>query len=418
MNSIPALNWHQPLSDKQILQIQQTYFHRPVNREQSFSEKYDLREKLFGTQDVIPMWVADMDLPTPPFIIEALQQRLQHPILGYNLTPDSAFQAIINWQAQHNHPVQANEICFTHNVANGFLLAIQAVTQPNDSVLVMTPVYPPFMNAAEKSGRKTVCLPLLTTYNDTFIDYHIDFEALEQHLKTSNIKALLFCHPHNPVGRVWQKHELLKLAELCLRYEVVIISDEIHSDLTLTGTHLPIAGLSNDIAHNTITLNSPGKTFNLGGLHIGYAIIANPKLRQAFQKIALSVKIEELNTFALHALIAAYSPAGKNWTSALLAHFASNLQQLQNTLQTFAPEIKRANTQATYLAWMDFSAWEWNQPQLKAWLIKEAKLGLSNGDTFFPNTQNSGCMRINLAVSTQTMQQVMNNLKNALLLKN
>lgn len=410
-----TFNWQQPFSQEQLLQIQQAYFDRPVKRENTFSEKYDLREKLFGTDDVTPMWVADMDLPTAPFIIDALKQRLEHPILGYNLMPEQVFQAIINLQAGHDYKVDAKQICFTHNVANGFHLAIQAVTQVDDSVLVLTPVYPPFMTAAEKSGRKTLCLPLLATPSDQFMEYRIDFEALEAHFKNDHIKALLFCHPQNPIGRVWTKDELLQLANLCLQYNVVLISDEIHSDLILTGRHIPIASLSEEIAHNTITLNSPGKTFNLGGLQIGYAIIANPKLRQLYANTCQSVSIHDLNTFALHALVAAYSPAGKNWTSALLKHIQNNFETLNNFLEQFSPEVRTDQAQATYLAWLDFSAWGWTQKQLKDWLITEAKLGLSNGDAFFPKgTHNTGMMRMNLAVSTQTLQAVLGQLQQAL----
>ena len=415
VNVIPHLDWQQPFSQEQLLQIQQAYFDRPVERENTFSEKYDLRKQLFGTEAVIPMWVADMDLPTAPFIIEALKQRLEHPVLGYNLMPEKASQAIIDWQAQHDYTVEAQQICFTHNVANGFHLAIQSVTQVDDSVLVLTPVYPPFMSAAEKSGRRTVCLPLLATQSDQINEYHIDFEALEAHFKNEKIKALLFCHPHNPVGRVWTKDELLQLANLCLQYNVVMISDEIHSDLILTRRHTPIASLGEEIAQNTITLSSPGKTFNLGGLQIGYAIIANTKLRQQFEKTCQSVSIHDLNTFALHALIAAYSPAGKNWTSVLLKHIQNNFKTLQSFLKQYAPEIKINQAQATYLAWLDFSAWGWTQKQLKDWLITEAKLGLSNGDSFFPKSiHNTGMMRINLAVSTQTLQDALRQMQQAL----
>ncbi|WP_130538395.1 MalY/PatB family protein [Thiomicrorhabdus indica] len=407
--------WQIPLSTEQISHAHLTYFDRPVNRENTFSEKYDLRETLFGTKDVIPMWVADMDLPTAPFIIDALKQRLDHSLLGYNLMPNTALEAIIDWQAQHNYTVHTKEICFTHNVANGFHLAVQAVTEPKDSVLVMTPVYPPFMQAAEKTGRKTVCLPLLETHTDSVIDYQMDFENLEKSFSSDNIKALLFCHPHNPVGRVWSKQELLKLSQLCLDYGVVIISDEIHSDLVLTGRHIPIASLSEEVAQKTITLSSPGKTFNLGGLQIGYAIIANPYLRKQFEKASQSVSIHDLNTFALHALIAAYSPAGNNWTLALLEHIKNNFNQLQIFLKQYAPEIKINRAQATYLVWLDFSAWGWPQNQLKDWLVKEAKLGLSNGDSFFPKQiRDTSKMRMNLAVSTETMQNALKQLQLAL----
>lgn len=406
------IDWQQPLTAEQIDWVQESFFDRPVNRENSFAEKYDLRQKLFGTENVLPMWVADMDLPTPPFIIEALHQRLQHPILGYNLMPDLAYQAIIDWQNLNNYDVKKSEILFTHNVANGFHLAIQASTRVGDSVVVLPPVYPPFMSAPENCGRQTLNVPLIIQSQG---GYTIDFNALESALQKPKVTALLFCHPHNPVGHVWQKHELIQLAQLCLQNNVVLISDEIHSDLILTGRHIPIASLSDDIAQNTITLSSPGKTFNLGGLQLGYAIIANSKLRQGYQNVMQQVSIHDLNTFALHSLIAAYSPAGQNWRLALLAHINTNFETLRNFLQQYAPEVDLAPAEATYLAWLNFSAWKLPQKQLKHWLVTQAKLGLSNGDSFFPaGTQNTGWMRMNLAVSKQTLQQALNQLQTAL----
>lgn len=423
INSIqyPAgFDWNRPLTQAQQHWVRDTFFNQPVDRNNTFSEKYDLKQTLFATEDVLPMWVADMDLPTPPFIIEALQKRLSHPILGYNLMPEESYNAIIDWQSQHHYHVQANEICFTHNVANGFHLCVQAFTQPGDAILVQSPIYPPFLSAPTDNARKTVTVPLIDNSRDSARNetadngYQIDFIALEAAIIKHSVKLFLFCHPHNPVGRAWHKTELQQLADICLRHQVIVVSDEIHSDMVFDRAHIPLASLNPAIAQNTITLSSPGKTFNLGGLQLGYAIIANPKLHAQFNATSQSVSIHDLNTFAIIALIAAYSPAGQNWKSCLLAHFSKNFAILKNFLEQNNTQIKIQKTEATYLAWLDFTQWNWSQSTLKKWLVSEAKLGLSNGDSFFDDTQNSGRMRMNLAVSSQTLNQALQQLKTAL----
>lgn len=402
----------------EIAQIKQTYFQSAIDREGTDSEKLELRQKLFATEAVIPMWVADMDLPTPPFVLAALRHRLDHPILGYNLMPDALYESIIKWQQQHGFQVQQSDIHFTHNVANGFHMAIQAVTRLGEGVVVMPPVYPPFMTAASQSGRHTIHVPLLSKKTQQGLVYEINFEALASVLAREDVTALLMCHPHNPIGRVWLEAELSALVDLCLRYEVVIISDEIHSDLLFQAEHKPIASLSPEAANITMTLSSPGKTFNLGGLQIGYALITNAKLREKFVAVSKQNSIQDLNTFAMVALMAAYSHDGKVWQQAVISHIKDNMAQLQSFLTQKMPEVTMTKVEATYLAWLDFSAWQLPQSALKTWLVHEAKLGLSNGDAFFaPDASdpiNSGLMRMNLAVSTETLKQALSQLREAL----
>jgi len=379
-----------------------TEFDKAINRENTFAEKYDLRPQLFGTEDVLPMWVADMDLPTPAFVLDALKQRLEHPILGYNKMPNELYQAIIEWQAQHNYPVKAGQIRFTHNVANGFFMAVQAFTQPDDAVLVMPPIYPPFLSAPEKNGRKTVEVPLL------LIDgvYHIDFTGLENTIIENRAKLLLFCNPQNPSGRVWLREELQQLADICLRHQVNIVSDEIHSDLTFAPhKHTPLASLSDDIAQITVTLSSPGKSFNLGGLQLGYAIIANAKLRQQYTQICQNNAIYDLNTMALHAMLAAYSEQGKSYLPSLKEHLQNNILTFSDFLAQHFPLIKVMQVHAGYLVWLDFSKMFQNHKELKAWLIDKCRLGLNDGLSF--GEAGKGYMRINLAVTSETLNQAM-----------
>lgn len=381
-------------------------------REDTAAEKYALRQTLFGTNDVLPMWVADMDLPTPDFIIAALQKRLEHPLLGYTLATEATYAAIIDWQAQHGYAVKADEIVFTHNVANGFFMAVAAFTQPGESVLVTPPVYPPFMQAPEKQGRQTVEVPLLVKDGG----YSLDFAGIERAMQQHTVKLFLLCHPQNPTGRVWQRQELQQLVDLCGHYGVTLVSDEIHSDLVYPGfKHTPTASLSEQAAQLTVTLNSPGKTFNLGGLQIGYAIIANPQRKAAYVRVCQANAISGLNLFALVALEAAYSPAGKKWRDQLIAHFQRNIDRLESFFAEHLPEVNVMRPQASYLVWLDFRARFETHAALKSWLVESAKLGLSDGESFGGQSQmGTGFMRLNLAVPPARLEQALQQLKTAL----
>lgn len=383
-----------------------------LDRTAFHSEKYALRAKLFGREDIMPLWVADMDLPTPPFIIEALQHRLTHPNLGYTLPDEAVFQAIIDWQARNHYAITKEQLVLTHNVANGFFMAVQAFTQPGDNILVQPPVYPPFIKAPTLNQRNTVLAPLQLIEQR----YHIDFDALAQLIDTHKIKLFLFCHPQNPSGRVWQRHELEQLADICLQRGVTIVADEIHSDMVFAPQqHIPLASLNNAVAQHTITLNSPGKTFNLGGLQIGYAVIANPQLRAQYLAVCQSNGIDNLNLFALSAIKAAYSEAGENWLQASLALFSQHFDTLERFLQHNLPKVRFMRPEASYLVWLDFSAYFYDQQTLQNWLVQEAKLGLNNGESFAGNTSvGRGFMRMNLAISSTQMQQVITALHNAI----
>jgi cystathionine beta-lyase len=411
------LNWQEPMEERHLAEVQRQFFLQAIDRRHTFSEKLALGEQLQGPADSIPMWVADMDLPAPPFLLEALKARLQHPIFGYHLMPEAAREAIITWQAAYGYSVKASDIQFTPSVLNGLHLAIQTVSQSGDQLLTMPPVYPPFLQAAAHCGRTCRFLPLNCEQDARgSLKYSMDFEGLERMFTRHPIKALLFCHPHNPVGRSWGKEELETLSQLCLRHRVAMISDEIHSDLVFQGTHHPLASLSPEVAQQTITLNSPSKSFNLGGLQVGYALIANPAWQQRFALARQRVALPEWNTFALHALLAAYSGAGKNWCMALLHHLRGNRQLLEDCLADLASEVKLSPMQATYLTWLDCSAWQWTSMELHQWFLHEAKLLLSDGASFYPpHTQKGAQLRMNLAVSRQTMHQALDHLRRALI---
>lgn len=385
-------------------------FNRVFPRENTQAEKYVLRETLFGRDDVLPMWVADMDLPTPDFIMQAIKTRLVHPILGYTAMSDNTYQSIIDWQAQHEYAIKASEIVFTHNVANGFFMAVQAFTKSREAVLVMPPVYPPFLTAPKANGRKLVTTPLVLNKGR----YEIDFTALETAIVDNKVKLLLFCHPQNPSGRVWTLAELEKLAKLCVQHQVIVVSDEIHSDMVFKGKHIPLASVSDDIKALTITLNSPGKTFNLGGLQIGYAMIADPKLKADYLKVAQSVSIKELNLFAVVALETAYSEKGRRYVQELNVFLQQNIDKTIDFFQTHFPKVKVMRPEASYLIWLDFSAMFTHHKALKDWVINEAKLGLNDGESFDladKTNRGSGYMRMNLAVPPRVLQRAFSHFK-------
>lgn len=376
------------------------------------AEKYDLRKKLFGTEDILPMWVADMDLPTPPFVIKAIQNRLEHPILGYTKTPNSVYQSIIDWQRQHNYQVSKQQIIFTHNVANGFHMAVQAFSKPGETIIVQPPIYPPFLTVAELNNRQTIEAPLKLN-NDR---YEIDFEAFEKLIINHKAKIFLFCNPQNPSGRVWLRDELLKLGTVCIKHNVIIISDEIHSDLIyLPHKHIPIASLSKELANITITLNSPGKTFNLGGLQIGYAIIASPTLKTQLLNIAKRNSIHELNLIAQIALESSYTKQGQKWRDSILEHLLNNIERLTTFINQYLPKVKIMQPEASYLVWMDFTDMFETQSKIKEWLVSEAKLGLNDGESFGGHSNvGTGFMRMNLAIPTELMDKALQQLKRAI----
>ena len=386
-------------------------FNLPISRDGTHAEKYDLRKQVFGTEDVLPMWVADMDLPTPPFVLNAIKSRLNHTLLGYTHTPDSVYQAIIDWQKQHAYSVDKSQIVFTHNVANGFFMAVSALTRPGDSVLVQLPIYPPFIKAPKLHDRTLVEAPLQLVDNR----YEIDFEAFEKAIVDNSVKLFLLCNPQNPSGRVWQESELHTLAEICLRHNVIIVSDEIHSDMVYAPhKHVPIASLSEQVANMTVTLSSPGKTFNLGGLQIGYAIIANPKLKADYLKICQQNSIDSLNLFGQIALSAAYTQQGQQWRDELLIHFSHNIDTLENFFAKEFPKVKVMRPEASYLVWLDFKEMFRSHQQLKEWLINKAKLGLNDGESFGGESHaGTGFMRINLAVAKPVLEQALRQLKQA-----
>lgn len=370
-------------------------FDTPISRLGSHSVKYDLRRAKFGREDVLPLWVADMDFAAPPCVRQALAERAAHPIYGYTLADAGVFEAIMAWQRRrHGWRVEKEWIVLLPGVVPGLDLGVQALTLPGEAVVVQPPVYNPIFESAERNGRRVIRNPL------RWVDgrHEMDFEALEAAM-TPDTRLFHLCSPHNPGGRVWRRAELERLGMICARHDLILISDEIHADLVFPGSkHFPVASLAPELAARTVTLNSPGKTFNTAGLHTAYAIIPDPDLRARFLAGGGRLHLEAPNPFGLAALKAAYSE-GEPWLAALLDYLLGNLQSAWEAVAPLGPGVKCSLPEATFLLWLDFREWCQTRGLDTAALgrrLVDAGLGLSPGTQFGP--EGSGFMRMNVAL--------------------
>ena len=370
------------------------------DRSRTNAEKYQLRQQLFKTEDVLPMWVADMDIVTPPFITEAIRERAQNPIYGYEMMPESAYKAQIKWmQRRHNLHVKREWIFYSPSVVASINLAIQAFTSIGDKIIVQTPVYFPFMSSITNNERHILRNPLKEDENG---DYTFDLEDLKSKID-KDTKLLLLCSPHNPVGRVWKREELLALAEICLENDIKVFADEIHSDLIFDGyKHTPFSSLSDEIRDITITAIGPGKTFNLAGLAISTLFIADKKMHNNFEKVYKAVHFAEGTIFGHVAFESAYKE-GDIWVDELMQYLSYNIELLEDMLKKHPNTLFCKHPQGTYLLWLDCRAFGLNDKGLRKLFITEGKLGLSPGTSF--GKEGSGFMRLNIAVPRATMQE-------------
>jgi len=381
-----------------------TDFNQAPSRIDTNAEKYALRNKLFGSDDVLPMWVADMDIETPFFVMDAIRNRIKHPILGYEEIPDSFFNSQIQWvKDRHGYEMQREWMFYSPSVVASINLCIQAFTDIGDSVIVQSPVYFPFYTSVTNNDRHLVKNTLIE--KDGY--YTMDFEALEASID-DNTKLFLLCSPHNPVGRVWTENELLKLGEICIKHDLLILADEIHSDLVYKGfKHLPLSGVSKALEERTITCYGPGKTFNMAGLAVSTISIPNDELRTKFTKVYKAVHFAEGTVFGHVGFEAAYTK-GEVWLEELLVHLQGNIDYLDLCLKEYMPSIRIHRPEGTYLAWLDCRGLGLPYSALKAFFFEEAKLGLSTGVSF--GKEGEGFMRINLATPRSTVENAVSRL--------
>jgi cysteine-S-conjugate beta-lyase len=389
-------------------------FDQPIAREGTESLKYDGRVATFGTDDVLPMWVADMDFAVPEAISQVLQARASHPVFGYSMAPESLYQALMDWLLiTHDWRVKHEWIVLTPGVVPSLNLVVAALTAEQAGVIVQPPVYFPFFSAVTNQNRRLIENPLRLT-DDGTLAYQMDLAELEEYAKEAEL--LLLCSPHNPVGRVWQKDELHALLAIAEKHDLTILSDEIHADLVYTDAqHIPLSKLSLDSAskasHRIITAVSPSKTFNIPGLGLSALIIPNEAHRRAIQKHLQHMGVSVTNPFNLAAFEAAYREGGE-WRKALIAYLQDTRDEAIAFINTHLPAIRVIRPQATYLLWLDCRQLQLDDAALNRFFIEEAKLGLSPGAIF--GRGGEGFMRMNIGTPKANVLAALSRLQAAL----
>lgn len=365
-------------------------FDRIVAREGTCSLKHDGSKAYFGTADVLPLWVADMDFAAPEAVTRVLTERAQHPVYGYSLYPESLFEALIAWsKKRHGWEIAREAILIVPGVVPSLFAAVMAFAKQGEGVIVQPPVYFPFFSAVTTNGRRLVENPLRLMNGR----YSMDFDHLEQ-CAQDGARLLLFCSPHNPVGRVWRRAELEQLLCIARRHDLTILSDEIHADLVYPGgQHTALATLE-QASDKLITAVAPSKTFNIPGLGLSALIVPDPGLRAALQKIFASLHTGNANPFSIAAFEAAYR-GGEDWLDSLLSYLAGNRDFVRSYLATRLPAIRLIEPEGTYLLWLDCRELGMNDEQLREFFVKQAHVGMNPGFAF--GKQGSGFMRLNIA---------------------
>ena len=383
-------------------------FDEIIDRTGTSCVKWDIREMFFKKQDVLPMWVADMDFKTPDFIVDAVKQRAEHPVYGYTIRPESYYTSLINWiDKKHRWKIDKDWVIFSPGIVPAVNMAVMAYTKPGDKIIVQPPVYFPFFGAVKDNGRQLVNNQLKLNNGR----YDMDFEDLEKQID-NRTRMIIISNPHNPGGSAWTKEELTRLGEICIKHNLILISDEIHSDLAIPpNKHTVAANLSKEIAGVTVTMMAPSKTFNLAGMASSSVIISNEKLRNDFQIMLDRVHVGMGNLFGMVASEAAYTH-GEEWLNQMLIYVKGNIDFMEEYISKNIPKVKMIRPEATYMVWLDFRELAMDNDILKQFIIEKAGLGLNDGPVFGPGGE--GFQRINLACPRAYVEEAMNRLENAI----
>ncbi len=381
-------------------------FDEVIDREKNRSAKYDEREKKFGTRDVIPMWIADMDFRTAQPIIDAAKKKAEEGIWGYTSRPASYYEAVCGWQKRRNGwDVDPKMISFAVGVVPAMSSMVNVFTKPEDKVLIQTPVYSEFYDVTESWGRQVVESPLKEKDGVWSIDWE-DFEK-----KAGEAKMFFLCNPHNPLGIVWSREDLTRMCEICIRHQVLIVSDEIHSDLIFHGKkHIPTATLSEEIAAYVITCTSGTKTFNLAGIQAAAIVFPNQELKGVYDRFWVNLDIHRNNAFSSVIMETAFNE-GEEWLEQLLEYISGNFDFIREYCREHIPQIKPNLPDATYLVWLDCRELGMSNEELKNFMIHKAGLGLNEGWSF--GRSLSGYMRLNAACPRSVIEKALKQLEAA-----
>lgn len=369
-----------------------------VDRRNTDCSKWDAQSENFGEEGLHAMWVADMDFQVPSCVTDALSEYVKEGVFGYYTAPDSYYNAFINWEKEHGYDVKREWIRFSPGVVSGFNWIVQMMTNPKDPVIVLTPVYYPFLYAVTNNDRTLITSDLINDHGT----YSIDFEDFEQKIIDNHVKLFIFCSPHNPVGRVWKKEELDKLVAICKKHHVFIISDEIHHDLLAPGQkHIPIASIA-DYDDNLITVTAPSKTFNLAGCQNSIIIIPDEKLREKWDAFTTSIRVTNGNTFGYIAARAAYT-GGRPWLNEVNEIVHNNYLYVKETFEKELPKLVVSPLEGTYLLWIDFGAYL-SFDEMKDFMQKKCHLAFDYGD-WFGGEKFGTHIRMNLATSKENVEK-------------
>jgi cystathionine beta-lyase len=383
-------------------------FNTPIDRRGTHCVKFDALKEMYGREDLLSLWVADMDFATPDFIIDALKRRLDHPVLGYPVQYDGYWQSVMDWiRSHHGWQVEREWMRYIPGIVKGIGMVVNVFTKPGDKIIIQPPVYHPFRLVPEHNDREIVMNPLRWV-GDT---YEMDFEQLEQVID-DKCKILILANPHNPVGITWSRDTLVRLADIAVKHNLIVISDEIHCDMALYGNkHIPFASVSENAARCSITFGAPSKTFNIAGIVSSYAIVPDPVLREKFFAWLTANEMDMATIFAMVATEAAFTE-GEEWRQQMLAHIESNIDFVDEYLKANIPEVRAIKPQASYLVWLDFSALGLPHDKLIDMLVNDARLAMNDGAMFGIGGEQH--TRLNVGTQRAVLEQAMKQLKEAI----
>lgn len=384
-------------------------FDKIIERKGTGAIKTDVLGKVYGKDDLIPLWVADMDFETPDFIVEALKKRMEHPVFGYTALPDNYWETVSRWiEERHGWKTQCSWMTFIPGIVKGIGMAVNALLEKDEKVIIQPPVYHPFRLIPQKNGREVVFNPLRQMEDGT---YEMDFENLEA-VCDERCRMLILSNPHNPAGIVWPRETLEKLAEFCHSRKIIVVSDEIHCDMALFGNrHIPFASVSEKAAKCSITFGAPSKTFNIAGIVSSYAIVPDEKLRERFFRWLEASELSAAHLFAPIATMAAFNH-GEEWRQQMISYIEGNIRFIEDFCAENLPQIKPLRPQASFLIWLDCRGLGLGHDDLIDLFVNKAGLALNDGEMFSPGGE--GFMRLNVGTSRKILEQAMNRLQDAI----